>query len=145
MGVHHQKYKDRPTCYVSAAHLLNFLFSSLLLLFFRFYFSFRSFPYLVTLRHGCIINHAPTLGACHLSRVVDHNRGQGAALSSDAVLYIGTLAATKRPCCSNTAGSDESWKVFIHLIRLGIQYSFHILRTATWFCAACRVTSKYSS
>lgn len=70
-----------------------FLFSYLLPLFFRFIFffpPFRSFSYLVALRHGCIINHAPTFGECHLSRVVDHNRRQGAALSSEAVLYIRT-------------------------------------------------------
>jgi hypothetical protein len=71
MGVYRQKHKD--TCYVTP-----YTFFSLRLSFFSLLFFLRPFPYLVTLRHECIINHAPTFVECHLSRVVDLNRSQGA-------------------------------------------------------------------
>ena len=132
----------------SVAHLLNsffllfFLPSSLILS--LLFSSFRSFPYLVTLRHGHIINHAPTLGACHLSRVVDHNRNQGAALSSDAVLYT-----YRNPCGSRAPllvptqqATMKVKKVFIHLIRSGIQYYFYIFIMALYFPAAFPFFSK---
>lgn len=69
------------------------------------------FPYLVTLRHGCIINHAPTFGECHLSRVVDHNSSQGASLCPviRCCCIYWNPSGNFAPFCWNTAGSR--WKL----------------------------------